>query len=334
MKVLVTADIDRRIEKEFSNVEFTYMGYADPAHIPLTHQELEKVICDYDILICEFDSIDRQILDAAKKLKMIICCRAGVHSVVDVAYAVSRGIVVKNTPARNASAVAEYVLGIIFNEDRKLFKSCQMVLGDQLQKKKFVKPENYKDSLWGMDNQSPYHVFRGKGIHNITCGIIGYGNVGRCVANMAVLLGINVLIYNHHPIVSPVPAGAKIVDWDYLLANSDYISVHCNNPDHQIIFGQQVFEQMKEGAYFINTARGDLVDEKALIDSLNNGHLRGAALDVTRQEPLPPNSPLIHAKNIFLTPHIAGAADEVIQIGTDMAIYHLREYLINVWQNE
>lgn len=334
MKVLVTADIDKRIEGEFPQLDFTYMGYANEPHIPSKHSEIVCAIKEYDFLISEFDQIDREVIDAGQKLKMIICCRAGVHSVVDVAYAVKKGIVVKNTPARNASAVAEYVLGIIFNEDRNLSKANELVLSDELQHKKSILPEKYGDALWGMDSTSPYHTLRGRGLRNITCGIIGYGNVGRCVANMAVLLGIEVLIYNHHPIVSPVPAGAKIVTRDYLFEHSDYISVHCSNHKHKIVFGKEEFQKMRKGTYFINTARGDLVDEEALMESLNSGHLRGATLDVTAQEPLPLNSPLIHTKNIFITPHIAGAADEVVQIGTDMAIYHLREYLTNVWRTE
>lgn len=334
MKVLVTADIDPRIRKEFPELEFNYAGYAKPEHIPLGHEALRDMIADYDILICEFDPIDREILDAAKNLKIIVCCRGGVHSVIDVGYAAKRGIIVKNTPARNASSVAEYVLGVIFNEDRKLAVANEFVLSEKLQKENYIKPEGYGDSLWGMDAKSPYHTLRGRGIRNITCGVIGYGNVGRYVVNMAVLLGINVLVYNHHPIVSPVPAGVQVVDKEYLYANSDYISVHCNNPRHEVIFDGQEFAKMKKGSYFINTARGDLVDEDALIENLNSGHLRGATLDVTRQEPLPMNSPLIFAKNIFITPHIAGAADEVTQIGTDIVIYHLREYLTNVWREE
>lgn len=334
MKVLVTADIDKRIEKDFPQLDFVYMGYALESHIPSTHSELVEIIGNYDILICEFDQIDQEIIDAASNLKMIICCRAGVHSVIDVPYAIKKGILVKNTPGRNAAAVAEYVLGIILNEDRNIAKANELVLSDTIQKRKNILPEGYGDVLWGMDSESPYHSLRGRGLSNITCGIFGYGNVGRCVANMAILLGINVLIYNHHPIVSPVPSGAQIVDKDYLFKNSDYLSVHCSNPQHRIIFGREEFAMMRKGIFFINTARGDLVDEAALIESLNSEHLRGAALDVTVQEPLPLNSPLIKAKNIILTPHIAGAADEVIQIGTDMAIYHLREYLINVWRKE
>lgn len=327
MKALVTADIDHRIEKEFPNIKFDYFGYALEEHIPSQHYELIEKIQDYDFLICEFDTIDKDVIDHGDKLKMIICCRGGVHSVVDVAYATKKGIVVKNTPGRNASSVAEYVIGVIINADRKLYYANELVLSDQLQVQKFIMPEAYKDSLWGMDINSPYHSLRGKGLHTITLGIIGYGNVGRVVVNMAVLLGIHVLIYNHHSILSPVPAGAEIVGFDELLERSDYISLHCTNREHKVIIGKKELNKMKSDAYFINTARGDLVDEAALINALDNNKIKGAALDVTMHEPLLPNDPLIKAKNIFLTPHIAGAANEVIENGTDMAIYHLREYL-------
>lgn len=327
MRVLVTADIDKKIEKEFPELHFTYMGYAVSPHIPSTHEEIREAIAPYDFLISEFDTIDKDIIDNASNLKMIICCRGGVHTVIDVSYATKKGIIVRNTPARNASSVAEYVLGVIFNEDRHLSIANDLVLSDTLQKEKFVLPDKYHDSLWGMDSNAPYHTLRGRGLHKITLGVIGYGNVGRIVVSYAILLGIHTLIYNDHPIMSPVPAGAEIVNRDYLLTHSDYISLHCNNRKHEVVIGSQEFDKMKKGTYFINTARGDLVDENALIKALDCGKLRGAALDVTRQEPLPPESSLIRAKNIFITPHIAGSTDEVIERGTDMAIYYLREYL-------
>ena len=334
MKVLILAEIDRRIEDEFPELEFTYMGYACRDRVPSTHKDIKAAIPLYDILISEFDIIDKDIIDAARRLRIIICCRGGVHSVVDVPYAVRKGIIVKNTPARNASSVAEYVLGVIFNTDRKLALANELVLSDKLQVKKFILPGQYKDSLWGIDKYSPYHTLRGKGLHNFTLGVIGYGNVGRVVVNYAVLLGIKVIVYNHHPIVGAVPSGVRFVDKDTLLKEADYVSLHCNNRSHIVVMGEKEFLQMKKGAYFINTARGDLVDEDALISALNNGHLGGATLDVTRKEPLPPESDLIKAKNIFLTPHIAGATDEVIETVTDMAIYHLREFVSDMLRSE
>ena len=208
------------------------------------------------------------------------------------------------------------------------------MLSDVLQNEHFILPDNYKDSLWGMDKAAPYHTLRGKGLNKLTLGVIGYGNVGKVVVNMAILLGIRVLVYDHHPIFRPVPAGAEIVSKEFLLENSDFVSLHCNNKAHKIVMGQEEFKKMKRNAYFINTARGDLVDERALIKALDEEVIAGAALDVTAQEPLLPNNPLIKAKNILITPHIAGATDEVIQIGTDMAIYHIREFMTNkAWED-
>ena len=123
MKVLVTADIDRKIEKEFPELHFDYMGYAVGDHIPSTHDEMKAAIPDYDFLISEFDTIDKDIINVAAKLKMIVCCRGGVHTVIDVPYAAKKGVIVHNTPARNATSVAEYVLGVIFNADRNLTKA-------------------------------------------------------------------------------------------------------------------------------------------------------------------------------------------------------------------
>lgn len=334
MKVLVLADINKKIEGEFPNVSFDYMGYAEKNHIPSTHDEIKRVISNYDFLISEFDVIDKEIIDEAKKLKMIICCRGGVHTVIDVPYATKRGIVVHNTPARNATSVAEYVLGIIFNVDRHLMNANNLVLSDTLQREKYILPDKYKDSLWGMDVNSPYHTLRGKGIQKLTLGVIGYGNVGKVVVRYAVALGIHVLVYNHHPIHSPIPAGVEVVDFHYLLKKSDFVSLHCNNKNHKIVMGKEEFDIMQPESYFINTARGDLVDEEALIKALNDGKIKGAALDVTQKEPLPINDPLIKAKNIFITPHIAGATEEVVEIGTDMAIYYLREYLSEMWEDK
>lgn len=331
MKILVLADVNqKRLEQAFPDMEFTYAGYALDTHIPSSYEEVKELIKGQEILISEFDTIDKDIIDNADKLKLIVCCRGGVHTVIDVAYAAQKGIIVKNTPARNASSVAQYIIGLLFVLDRKLLQANNAVLSDKLQRQTFYLPEKYRDSLWGMDKHSPYHVYRGKGVHNLTLGVIGYGNIGKYVVNMAVVLGIHVLVFDKHQVVSPIPAGVQIVDLDYLLANSDYISVHCSNKDHKAIIGEREFMRMKNGAYFINTARGDLIDEDALIKALNSGHLAGAALDVTKNEPLLPNSPLIKANNIFITPHIAGSTDEVIDKGTEMAIYHVRDFLDNM----
>lgn len=260
---------------------------------------------------------------------MIICCRGGVKTVVDVDYARSKGIVIKNTPGRNAHAVAEYVIGTILNHDRSLSMANDRVLSDDLQRRCFCKTVDYKDSLWGMDENSPYHIFRGRGLRNITLGIIGYGYTGTAVTQMAVALGMNVLLCSRHVSKDTIPVGVELVDLEYLLMHADYVSLHCSNPDHRAIIGRDELCMMKRNAYLINAARGDVLDEDALIDALDEGIIAGAALDVTKQEPILPGSRLIQARNISITPHIAGSTDEVIDYSTDLVRDYLREYLLH-----
>lgn len=253
----------------------------------------------------------------------------GVKTVVDVDYARSKGIVVRNTPGRNAHAVAEYVIGMVLNNDRSLASASSRVLSDDLQQQCFCKTVDYKDSLWGMDENSPYHIFRGRGLRNITLGIVGYGYTGSAVIQMAIALGMKVLLCSQHATTEMIPDGVDLVDMEHLLRYADYVSLHCSNRDHRIIISRNELQMMKKNAYLINTARGDVLDEDALIDALDEGIIAGAALDVTRQEPLLPYSRLIRTRNISITPHIAGATDEVIDYCTDLVREYLREYLLH-----
>ncbi len=326
MKILVLADLNQdRLIQEFPQHTFEFRGYAADFHV-LPQEELRRIIGAYEVVISEFDTLDRATLDLAEKLKLIICCRAGVRTVVDVPYAMQKGIVVRNTPGRNAGAVAEYVLGVLIAMDRKLPSANQAIHEGRLQREQYQKPAEYHDALWGMDAASPYHVFRGRGLRMLTLGVIGYGSTGREVVRYAVSLGVRVLVHEHHMGVTPLPAGVESVSMETLLSQSDVVSLHCDNREHRVLIGEKELSAMKQGAYFINTARGDLLDEEALIAALESGHLSGAALDVTRQEPLPIDSSLPQAPNLILTPHIAGATDEVIEIVTDAAVTHLREY--------
>lgn len=316
-----------RVESEFDCIEFEYLGGSIPPYEPLPYEKLLSIIDNYQVLISEFDTIDRGIIDQAKNLKLIVCCRGGIGTVVDVAYAQEKGIIVRNTPGRNAQAVAEYVMGIILNHDRSLSESNAEILSGELQRNYFCKTVNYKDSLWGMDEKSPYHVFRGRGLRNITLGVIGYGHAGKAVVQMAVAMGVKVMLYSHHASVNDLPPEVELASLQDLLCRADYVSLHCSNPDHKIVIGREELAMMKPSAYLINTARGDVVDEDALIEALDEGTISGAALDVTRQEPLLPDSKITRARNIFITPHIAGATDEVIDCCTDVVRGYLRDFL-------
>jgi Phosphoglycerate dehydrogenase and related dehydrogenases len=323
--VLVLADVNRELlQKSLPDMRFEYMGYAEN-NIVLDHQVLHDIIAPYEIVISEFDTFDQYVLDAAVNLKLLVCCRGGVQTVVDLDYAEKKGVTVRNTPGRNAHAVAEYVIGQLIAADRYLYETNVLEHEDVLQNKTYYLPKEYKDSLWGMDSSSPYHVFRGRGLQNITLGIVGFGRVGKVVAEKAKILGIHVVVYDHSK--QEYDPEYNYSSFEELLIESDIVSLHCSNKKHQVVMGKKEFAMMKDGSTFINTARGDLVDEEALIESLNSGHLKKAVLDVTRNEPLKPKDPLIFAKNLMLTPHIAGATDIVIDNGTRMAVEHIKTYL-------
>ena len=127
-----------------------------------------------------------------------------------------------------------------------------------------------------------------------------------------------------------VPEYVELVKFERLLNSSDIISLHCvATPQTKGMFGEEQFAKMKKGSFFINTARGELIDEKALIAALNNGHLAGAAIDVTIVEPIASNSSLLNAKNLIITPHIGGSAYDVQVVGTQML-----EEDLEAWLNE
>lgn len=324
-RALVLAETNRdELVEMFPDISFDFMGYAEN-FVVIPHEKLKEIISGYDILVSEFDTIDKEIIDNAEKLKLLVCCRGGVHSVVDVSYAESKGIIVRNTPGRNAAAVAEYVIGQIIANDRFLAETNELIHKNIIQKEHFSKPAEYKDSLWGMDSNSPYHRFRGKGLSNITLGIVGYGKIGHVVTRMAMSLGMNVIVYDHSP--QHLLPEMQIVSFSELLEISDIVSLHCTNRNHTVLMGENEFKKMKNGAWFINTARGDLVDETALIEQLNSGHIGKAILDVTRDEPMPLDSPLTKANNIVLTPHIAGATDGVIDNVTKVVAAYIRQFM-------
>ncbi len=327
LKVLVTAEILPEILNTLNDrLDFTYAGYFIN-HEVMPHDELKSIIGDFDILVCEYDTINADILDATKKLKLIICCRGGVDSVIDLAKAMEKKIIVCNNRGRNANAVSDMTMTFILVMTRNVMQAHDMIF-HYSPSEAGKKPAEYQDVVWGLDNDSPFIKFRGKSINHMTLGVVGFGAAGRLVAKKAICFGMKVIAYD--PYLNPAVRhdGVEIVSFDTLLSDSDIISLHCiSSPQTKNMFNEAVFQKIKPGSFFINTARGSLVNEEDLVKYLNNGHLAGAALDVTSQEPIPADSPLLTAKNILLTPHIAGSSFDVQYTGTHMVQKSLTDYL-------
>lgn len=329
LKALVTAEINRTLlEKELENyIDFEYAGYYVD-HEVMPHDILVERIKDYEILICEYDTISEDVFEAATKLKIIICCRGGVKSVVDLNKAMEKKVIVCNNAGRNAGAVTDMVMGYILDLTRNISKTNMLIHSGTLSADFSSKPKEYQDTVWGLDNDSPFIRYRGRSINHMKLGIIGFGHAGRVLAYKAHVFGLDIMAYDPYANFDDKPDYVKVASWEEIITSSDIISVHCAlTPQTKNMFGELEFMSMKDGVYFINTARGELVVEEDLVKAISDGKIAGAAIDVTRKEPIPADSILLGVSNLIITPHIAGSADDVQYCGTKMVIQSLVDYI-------
>ena len=259
----------------------------------ISHAKLEKVVSNYDALVVRSRTkVTREIIEAGTRLKAIGRAGVGLDN-IDVNTAKKRGIHVLNTPEAPAYAVAELTIGLILSLARNI------PLADKTMKEgKWIKKE-----LIGWQ-------LRGK-----TLGLIGLGNIGKNVARIAKGFGMNILIMKRTP---PAMKLQKELESEYVSPNnistflqkSDVITIHIplTEQTHNMI-GKKEIALMKEGAILINTSRGGIVDETALLEALQSKKLRGAALDVYEVEP-PIDLALVRLNNVVCTPHIGGQTTE------------------------
>jgi len=256
-----------------------------PTH-PMRAAELGALVPGYDALILGLDECDASVIDRADKLKVISRYGTGVDR-VDLEAATRRGIVVTNTPGVNRIAVAELAIGLMFSLARRI-------------------PHVVNNARHGVWERA-----RGWELHGKTLGLIGLGAIGYEVATRALALGMRVLVYDPHP--KGRLFNVDIVDLPTLLGESHIVSLHCAaTPETTHLMNAERFAMMRDGAYLVNTARGEIVDEQALFDALTSGKLAGAASDVFQQEP-PEGSPLLALDNFLPTLHMAGTTVESVQ---------------------
>ncbi len=250
----------------------------------ISYTELLEEISDTDILLCNKITVDKAIIEKGKQLKYIGTFATGYNN-IDVAYCKEKGITVCNAGSYSTNAIAQQTFGYIINHFSKINEYNTFV----------------KNGGWVKSPLFSPIVFPTDELAGKTIGVIGYGNIGKAVIKIAQAFNMNILVYTRT--VRNVP-DIRFVSFDELLQSSDIITVHCpQTPDNADMFGQNAFRECKDGAFFVNTARGGLVDEYALRDALNSGKLSGAAVDVVKQEPMRADSPLLTAKNITITPH-------------------------------
>ena len=231
----------------------------------------------------------------ATKLQIIGSCRTEPVN-IDVQAATEAGIPVVYAPGRNARAVVEFTIGLIIAESRNIARG-HLALAQGIWRADLYLYDNAPRELAGQ-----------------TIGLIGFGHVGSMLPSYLKPFGVRVLAYDPyvHGAVFAERGVERVTDMADLLAESDIVSLHARVTPETIKFiGEKQFRQMKRGAYFVNTARGPMVDYDALYRALTDGHLRGAALETFASEPPPPDWPLLKLPNVTLTPHIAGCSVEL-----------------------
>ncbi len=257
----------------------------------MNEEELLKVIGDIDGLIVGSDKINRKIIEYSKNLKIIAKHGVGIDN-IDLKAATDNNIVVAYAHHANAESVADFTIGLILSIARHVPQAHFSIKRGMWEGTKFIGTEVY-----------------GK-----TIGIIGLGAIGYRVAKRARGFDMRILVYD--PYVSYERAKeipAKLVNFDILLKKSDFITLHVALTDEtRGMIGEKEFALMKKTAYFINTARGPIVDETALCKALSEKKIAGAAIDVFSKEPPSADSPLFRLDNVVISPHIAAYTLETI----------------------
>jgi D-3-phosphoglycerate dehydrogenase len=279
----------------------------------LKKDELLKIIGDYDgLAVRSATKVDKDVIAAAKKLKVIGRAGIGVDN-IDIAAATARGIVVMNTPFGNSITTAEHAIALMFAAARQIAAADASTQAGKWEKNRFIGAELYAKTL----------------------GVIGCGNIGGIVAERGLGLKMKVIAYD--PFLSPeraVQLGVEKVELEELLSRADVITLHVPLTDKtRNVLSREALVRTKKGVIIINAARGGLVDEQALREALESGHVAAAGFDVFTNEPAKEN-PLFGAPNFVATPHLGASTSEAqenvaLQVAEQMSDYLLTGAVTN-----
>ncbi|GHA65283.1 D-2-hydroxyacid dehydrogenase [Photobacterium aphoticum] len=294
---------------------FPHHWQAYPATAP---QEVVKRLAHATIAITNKVVLNRDILSQLPQLKMIAISATGTNN-VDLDYCHQRGIVVSNIRDYASDSVPEHALGILFALRRNL-------LGYH---------RDIQAGRWQETGQFCFFTHPIGDIRGTTLGIIGSGSLGQAMATLARAVGMTVIVAERK---GATTCRDGYVPFETVLATADAISLHCPlTPDTQNLIGSAELAAMQAHAIVINTGRGGLVDEHALIDALKHGRIGGAGVDVFTQEPAPADNPLLaHSDlpNLLLTPHVAWGSDSAIQTLADQLIANLNAFVAGQPQHQ
>ncbi|MGX8702802.1 C-terminal binding protein [Caproiciproducens sp.] len=290
MKVVIT-------DFEYPNVEqetkiITESGTQLQACHLKTEEEIIAAVRDADAVIVQYAVITRKIIDHMQNCKMIIKYGIGVNN-IDSAAAAEKGICVCNVPDYGVDEVSNHAIALLLALAKKLPVITKALRGGD----------------WGYTSTVPLFRLAGS-----TLGLVGLGRIPSLVAKKMSGFGMRILAFD--PYMTPEAArerGAELVDFETLCRESDFISIHCPLTDSTThLFDEKAFALMKKTAFLINTARGPVIEEQALIGALKSGKIAGAGLDVFETEPISQESELLRMDNVIATPHCAWYSEEAI----------------------
>ena len=243
------------------------------------------------VLVLTSERVDEEFLENAPRLKLVSSYSVGVDH-IDVQACTKRGVMVTNTPEVLTDATADLAFALILAASRRVCEADRYV----------------RKGMWNAPF-SPY-LLVGKDLFNATIGIVGFGRIGQAVARRAKGFGMNIVYYSQRRLPEAGDLiGAQFLPLDDLLKKSDIITIHAPLTEQtRRIIGSREFSLMKKSAVFVNTSRGGLVDQPALVEALKKGMIFSAGLDVYEKEPLPSDSPLLNLENVVLVPHIGSAS--------------------------
>src|SRR5262245_30800594 len=294
MNILVTRKLPSSVIAKLETVGQVEMHSGEAGLTPA--QLTDRIAGKHALVSTLTEQVDKSLIDAGTSLKVVSNVAVGYNN-IDVAYARSRGIVVTNTPDVLTNAVADFTWAMILAITRRLGE------GERL-----LRRGEWKG--WAIDFMLGFEL-RGKQL-----GLIGLGRIGLAVADKAPAFGMRVAYATVPPVDFP---GGEAMSFDKVLNTSDVISLHVPLlPETRHLIDQKAFTRMKRSAYFINTARGPVVDEAALVWALDNRLIAGAAIDVFENEPAVHPGLLAH-ENVLLVPHLASATTETRTAMGDLA---------------
>jgi len=270
-----------------------------------------EFVGEAEILVTQLAPVSRAILERLPRLKMIAVSRGGPVN-IDMKAARERGVLVVNTPGRNASAVAEFALGAILAETRKIRVAHEALRAGE-----------WRGDLYRAD-------VTGRELNEMTVGVIGYGNIGTKVVKLLHAFGARILVHDPYVQLSAddIAAGVRMAAFETLLEEADVVTMHARVTEETThMMDADAFARMKPGSLFVNTARGPLCDYDALYVALTQGPLGSAMLETFGVEPVPADWPLLQLPNVTLTPHIAGASVRTVTFAAEQAAEEVRRYL-------